>query len=261
MDLFDNIILNIIVIITSISGVILVIESTGFLPYKFTKWLTRNKIDTTIEVLRDLGFDVKENKEKVHKCLYDEKNIKRIEEKLDKCKINKQVEIGKGSNGYFFSDYIDLMGACCNERTAQDFARELQTYSKNLNLDNDFIVTYKLGAPILAYEYSKLVNKPFVLHSEEEKFRLKNANKKEVKSKFDFGILKPKKLKKALIVDDSTTGGRKVLDIIDDLRKYNYEITDCLVVFVPIGKDVENKLKEKNVNLHKIIEIKTKIEE
>lgn len=69
MDLFDNIILNIIVIITSISGVILVIESTGFLPYKFTKLLTRNKIDTTIEVLRDLGFDVKENKEKVHKCL------------------------------------------------------------------------------------------------------------------------------------------------------------------------------------------------
>ena len=68
-------------------------------------------------------------------------------------------------------------------------------------------------------------------------------------------------LKKALIVDDSTTGGRKVLDIIDDLRKYNYEITDCLVVFVPIGKNVENKLKEKNVNLHKIIEIKTKIEE
>ena len=65
MDLFDNIILNIIVIITSISGVILVIESTGFLPYKFTKWLTRNKIDTTIEVLRDLGFDVKENKEKI----------------------------------------------------------------------------------------------------------------------------------------------------------------------------------------------------
>ena len=261
MEPFSTYILNIIVIITSISTIVLVLDAVGFLPYKCTKWLTRNKLDTTIEVLKDLGFDVKENKEKLHKCLYDEKNIKRIEEKLDKCKINKQVEIGKGSNGYFFSDYIDLMGACCNERTAQDFARELHTFSKKLKLNYDFIITSKLETPILAYKYSKLVKKPFVLHSEEEKFRLKNANKKEVKSKFDFGILKPKKLKKALIVDDSTTGGRKVLDIIDDLRQYNYEITDCLVVFVPIGKDVENKLKEKNVNLHKIIEIKTKIEE
>ena len=45
---------------------------------------------------------LKKIKKKLHKCLYDEKNIKRIEEKLDKCKINKQVEIGKGSNGYFF---------------------------------------------------------------------------------------------------------------------------------------------------------------
>ena len=241
MEPFNTYILNIIVIITSISTIVLVLDAVGFLPYKCTKWLTRNKLDTTIEVLKDLGFDVKENKEKLHKCLYDEKNIKRIEEKLDKCKINKQVEIGKGSNGYFFSDYIDLMGACCKERTAQDFARELHTFSKKLKLNYDFIVTSKLGTPILAYEYSKLVKKPFVLHSEEEKFRLKNANKKEVKSKFDFGILKPKKLKKALIVDDSTTGGRKVLDIIDDLRQYNYEITDCLVVFVPIGKDVENK--------------------
>ena len=241
MEPFNTYILNIIVIITSISTIVLVLDAVGFLPYKCTKWLTRNKLDTTIEVLKDLGFDVKENKEKLHKCLYDEKNIKRIEEKLDKCKINKQVEIGKGSNGYFFSGYIDLMGACCNERTAQDFARELHTFSKKLKLNYDFIVTSKLGTPILAYEYSKLVKKPFVLHSEEEKFRLKNENKKEVKSKFDFGILKPKKLKKALIVDDSTTGGRKVLDIIDDLRQYNYEITDCLVVFVPIGKDVENK--------------------
>lgn len=261
MDLFDNIILNIIVIITSISGVILVIESTGFLPYKFTKWLTRNKIDTTIEVLKDLGFDIKENKEKVHKCLYDEKNIKRIEEKLDKCKINKQVEIGKSTSGHFFSNYIDLMGACCNERTAQDFARELHTYSKNLNLNYDFIVTSKLGTPILAYEFSKLVNKPLVLHSEEEKFRLKNGKTDEPKAKFDFGILKPRDLKKALIVDDSTTGGRKILNIISDLRQYKYEVTDCLVLFVPIGKDVEKRLKDRNVNLHKITEINTKIEE
>jgi orotate phosphoribosyltransferase len=261
MEPFNNIILNIIVIITSISTIVLVLDAVGFLPYKFTKWLTRNRIDTTIEVLRDLGFDIKENKEKLHKCLYDEKNIKRIEEKLNKCKINKKVEIGKSTSGHFFSDYIDLMGACCNERTAQDFARELHTFNKKLKLDYDFVVTSKLGTPILAYEFSKLVKKPFVLHSEEEKFRLKNENKDEVKSKFDFGILKPNKVKKALIVDDSTTGGRKVLEVIDDLRRYKYEVNDCLVVFVPIGKDVENKLKEKNVNLHKIIEIKTKIEE
>lgn len=261
MESFNTYILNTIIIITSISTIILVLDSAGFLPYKFTKWLTRNKIDTTVEVLKDLGFDVKENKEKVHKCLYNEKNIKRIEDKLNKCKINKKVEIGKSTSGHFFSNYIDLMGACCNERTAQDFARELHTYSKNLNIDYDFIVTSKLGTPILAYEFSKLVNKPLVLHSEEEKFRLKNGNTDEPKAKFDFGILKPSNLKKALIVDDSTTGGRKILDIIKDLRKYKYEVTDCLVVFVPTGKNVEKELKDKNVNLHKITEINTKIEE
>ena len=44
-------------------------------------------------------------------------------------------------------------------------------------------------------------------------------------------------------------GRRMVLETIQDLRKYHYEVTECLVVFEPQQKDARKKLEQQNVNL------------
>ena len=63
----------------------------------------------------------------------------------------------------------------------------------------------------------------------------------------------PEKGCTALIVDDSTTGGRMVLSTIEDLRKYGYNVMDCLVVFEPQQKDARKKLSDQSVNLISIV--------
>lgn len=247
-DYIPNITITLLSILSLISLIILVLEASGFLPRRFSKWLMRNKLATTIDVLEELGFKVIETRSMIQECVI-EKMKGRVEEKLDKFALNFDVEIGKSTNGNIFPQYIDLMSATVNERNAQDFARELFTYQSKINLDYDFVVTSKGGSPILGYEFSKLCKKPFVLHNLEEKFRPKDISEK----KFDGLSKKNKELKKALIVDDSTTGGRKVLEIIDDLKKYGYQVDACLVVFAPQGKEAKEKLEKKGVKLHSIV--------
>ena len=251
----DNVVNFILILIGSISTILLVLEASGLLPLKFSRLLHKNKLGTTIDVLNELGFDLKEKKKKLKECLTSDSSF-RVQDKLAKITIYEKVEIGKTQNGYIFPNYIDLMGSTTFQRNATDFARELNTFKENLDekLEFDFVVTSKLGSPILGYEFANLLGVPLVLHSDEEKFRLFNANN-DPRAKFDFGcIYGNAKLKKALIVDDSTTGGRKVINIIKDLRKNGYEVTDCLVVFAPQGKNAYEKLDKENVKLHSLVQ-------
>ncbi len=253
----DNITNFILISIGSISTILLVAEASGFLPLKLSRLLHRNKLAITIDVLNELGLDIKEKKQLLNKCL-NLSSSQRIQNKLTKITINEEVEIGKSQNGYVYPNYIDLMGSSTLQRNAKDFARELNTYQEKLEnkLEFDFIVTSKLGSPILGYEFANLLEVPLVLHSEEEKFRLTNG-KEDPRAIFDFSCLQLN-LSKALIVDDSTTGGRKVINIIKDLKKYGYKVTDCLVVFAPQGKNAYEKLEKQQVKLHSIIQTEIK---
>ena len=244
---------KVITTILALSTIFFIMEAVGFLPLAISRFINKNRLGATIEVLNELGFDIQEKRKIINKCQTEDLSA-RIESKLKKITINKEVEIGKRQNGYIYPEYIDLMGATTFKRNATDFARELNTYKETLanKLEFDFIVTSKLGSPILGYEFANLLEVPFVLHSEEEKFRLQKGD--DASSKFDFGCLKNKKIKKALIVDDSTTGGRKVINIIKDLKKYGFEVTDCLVVFAPQGKQANEKLAKENVKLHSIVQ-------
>ncbi len=254
----NELLFNIIITISGISTIILILEAIGFLPLWISKYIFRRKHANTLEILKELGCDL-ENK--YLKTKSNREFNKTLIDKLKNVTIKKKVEIGKKRNGYIFPEYIDLMGATTNERIATDFARELYTFKKEQikeQLEFDFIVTPKLGSPILGYEFAKLEERPFVLHSDEEKFRPKDNNL-DPRVKFDFGNQDFQNFKKGLIIDDSTTGGRKVINIIKDLKKYNFEVTDCLVVFAPQGKNAEKELQDNGVTLHSIL--KTPIKE
>lgn len=245
-----------ILIITSVSTVILIAEASGFLPSSWSKHLIKNKLGLTREVLKDLGLNLNETKKAISNCLTTE-SLKRIEDKLKVISYPIEVEIGETSRGYFFKQYIDLMGATTKESNARDFAGLLKTYVEKsgcIDLSEiDIIVTSKLGSPILGYEFAKNLEKPLILHSSEDKFRTSNSEY-DLQKKFDTGGCNNLHRKKALIVEDSTTGGRKIIKAIQDLRKNGVIVEECLVIFAPQGKNAKEKLSEVGVTLHCIIE-------
>lgn len=250
-----------ILILLGISTLIQVCDMCGFLPGWIRKKFRINKSQDTLEVLKEFGIDA--NKYKRKNAIvgiprdYDYKNIENcIETKLKELIIDKEVSVGmvrKTELNY----YIDLIGHTCNEECAQAYARILTSYwaetvEKTQAVKTpiiDFIVTPKGGSPILGYEFSKLMQMPFVLHEERARF---DSEKDDMRKWFDCSEIPPKGAR-ALIVDDSTTGGRMVLSVINDLRKYGYEVSECLVVFEPQNKDARKKLSDQEVNLISIV--------
>ena len=140
--------------------------------------------------------------------------------------------------------------------------RHLTSFWRKLLSDNngtvqnpkfDLVVTPKGGSPILGYEFAKILKVPFALHtSDHEKFASHNP-KLYFQSVFDSFFI-PNEGSIALVVDDSATGGRKVLEAISALRSCGITVTDCLVLFEPTIKGVRQKLIEQGVSLHSIVE-------
>ncbi len=256
MENFNSIAINVIIILSTISTIILVLEALGFLPYTLSKYLVKNKLGLTREVLKDLGVPVKDLKEKISSCL-SIANKKHLNEKLSAITYDIESEIGETSRGYYFKSYIDLMGATTDKTNAKDFAGILKSYiyeSSCIDLSTiDLIVTSKLGSPILGYEFASNINKPFILHSSETKFRPTTSKSYKLQQKFDTGGCKSFKNKTALIVEDSTTGGRKIIQIINDLRANDINVNECLVIFAPQGKRADEKLLAEGVTLHAMI--------
>lgn len=244
-------------ILLAIGSVIQLLDSLGFIPKKIRDYLKLNRSRDTIEVLKEFGVDAdlykKHNKLVGIPRDYSQETVEENTKKnLEKLKIGFNVSVGKIRKTKL-SYYIDLMGHTCDSTCAVAYARLLSSYWADCveeigavkNPQVDFIVTPKLGSPILGYEFAKLLDLPFVLHEESDRF---DCERDDIRKKFDCAEI-PKVGSRALIVDDSTTGGRMVLETITDLRKYGYEITECLVVFEPQQKDARMKLKQKNVNL------------
>ena len=260
MNVFD-LINQIILFLLAISTLIGILDFVGLLPNKFRKWLQINRTDETLKLLEELGIDIEQHRRlnsglKYPKKFADENIEKITKEALEKYKISKKVSVGY-HRPTELDYYYDLIGATCNEKIAQYFAHILSTYwashltgkNKIKYIDFDFIVTPKSGSPLLGYEFSKLVDKPFVLHENNERFVLNN----DMRVVFDC-LQVPEKGATALIVDDSTTGGRMVCSTIKDLKKYGYQVNPCFVVFEPKSKNARERISELNVELVSVVQ-------
>lgn len=254
------------IILLGISTLIQICDMCGFLPEWVRKKFRINKSQDTLEVLKELGINTNMYKRKnaivgIPRDYNEESIQKDIEKKLNELIIDKNVSVGRVRKTEL-NYYIDLIGHSCNQECAQAYARILTSYwadkvENSQEVKNpviDFVVTPKGGSPILGYEFSKLMNKPLVLHEEEARF---DSEKDDMRKWFDCAVIPPKG-SKALIVDDSTTGGRMVLKVIEDLRKYGYDVSECLVVFEPQNKDARKKLSDQEVNLISIVKTHTK---
>ena len=260
MNIFEFI-NQVILFLLAISTLVGILDFIGFLPKKIRNWLKLNRMDGTLELLKELGIDIDQHRRSNIALKYPKKftdeNIEEVTNNaLKKYKITKKVSVGH-HRPTELDYYYDLIGATCNEKVAQYFAHILSTYwSSHLTGKNkienyyfDFIVTPKAGSPLLGYEFSKLVDKPFVLHEDTERFGLED----DMRVVFDCYQI-PDKGTTALIVDDSTTGGSMVCRTIDDLRKYGYQVYTCFVVFEPKSKNARERILDQNVELVSVVQ-------
>ena len=257
----ENFTLWVVILLLSVSTIVTLADALGFMPHRVSKWLNRNRLSPIIDVLKEFGIEIEKHK-RINlstdiKSFFDSSNIKEsMLDELSAITIWGNVIVGRVES-VSSEKYINLIGASVSPFKAELVARYLSTYWKNLLLKSDkiktpnfdFIVTPKNGSPILGYEFAKLLNKPFALHSIEEKFK---SESQAVHKNFDF-LNVPQEGSLALIVDDSTTGGRMVLNVIKDLRRFGYQVTDCLVVFEPTLKNARGLLSENDVELHSIV--------
>lgn len=260
-DMMENNILNLLnvlaLIILGIGSLIQLLDTMGLFPPKLRNYLQLNRAKETIDVLKEYGINP--DLYKRHNMAigiprdYSKNTVENdTRKKLEETKIGIDVSVGKIRKTEL-SYYIDLMGHTCEPECAVAYARLLSSYWATViedasivqNLHIDFIVTPKSGSPILGYEFSKLVKLPLVLHEDEDRF---DCAQNDMRKRFDCAEVPPKG-SRALIVDDSTTGGRMVLDAVDDLRKYGYYVSECLVVFEPCQKDARQKLNQQGIQL------------
>lgn len=257
---------QVVLLILSVSTIISVVESVGLMPESISRKLRKNRNSDVVMVLKDLGVDFHEERrsrlfKKISSFLRSEKEFEeRVRNSLKKDTLNGSFLVGQ-RNEVSIEKFIDVMSAVCNENKAVVYARYLSTFFyRTVCIDNgfnendfDFIVTPKSGSPILGYEFAKIIGKPLVLHNhKEQKYRTIQCDDKEGAFDADFTIIAGMK---ALIVDDSTTGGGKVIDAINDLRKLGCKVENCVVLFEPQAKNVSQILEDHNVKLHSIVKV------
>lgn len=257
----NDIISTLVLVLLGVATLIQILDMIGLWPKRWRDKLKLNRAQETIEVLESLGINFNQYRKSnatvgIPVDYSKETVIEKTRKNLEELKIDKLVSVGKIRQTEL-NYYIDLIGHTCDPVCAKAYARLLSSYwvdcIENTQLvktpNIDFVVTPKGGSPILGYEFAKLLDKPFILHELQDRFIAKDD---DMRKKFDCATIPPKG-STALIVDDSTTGGRMVLGVINDLKKYGYAVTDCLVVFEPQQKDARKKLSDQEVNLLSIV--------
>lgn len=252
----------IVLAILAIATLITVLDWCGFLPSCVSRFVFRHRINEIKSILKDMGVDFTEEKKnrllnRLNLFFNDNKELTSEVKNIISRNLKKgRFDVGK-TRIFQVNGYADLMSASCNPQEAKLIARCLSTFlaAQNSSLSNpgfDFVATPKSGSPIIGYELSNLINKPLILHDcNETKYRT-TSEEHDALSRIDCYIeIKPGMI--GLVVDDSTTGGRKVNSLVNDLRKLGCIVGDCLVVFEPQGKSGNNLLSSNGVRLHSIL--------
>lgn len=253
---------NLILWIIGFAGVISILDALGLLPDFIARWIARNRLNSTLKQLQLLGVRVSWNEDQANLTLFqrllDETCIKEPAYKIKLRQLIKEdtyegtYTIGKGRM-FVGNSFMDVMGGSTEFNKVTQYARILNTHASLEGIvDFDIVATPKDGSPILGYEFSKLVGKPFVLGVVEKAFESGNEMGDHLKLDYPKHLLL--RNKKVLIIDDSTTGGRKMASLVKALRDSGAIVINAMVLFEPQGKGARELLQENNINLYSIIE-------
>lgn len=241
--------------------VVSVLDTNGFLPNWLAKWLARNRLESTLAALRKLDVRVSWDEDtgsvRLIDRVLDSSNIKEHAYKTELRDLLKadtfkgQMQIG-GTTVFSSGEFIDVMGATANSARAIHYAKLLQTHYKIENLPTfDVVATPRTGSPILGYEFSRLSQKHFVMGiSEKVKDKTQTMGDH---STLDYPNTLSLAGKVVMLVDDSTTGGRKQIDLAKKLRAAGAIVNISLALFEPKGKGAREALAAEGITLHAIL--------
>lgn len=263
LDLINQCVL----LLLAFSTLIGILNFIGMLPPKVQNFFRLNRAEDTIKALTSLGFDLEKYRRIIQANQFPKefapKEITKVTRKtLKRYKIKKMISVGRHRRTSV-SCYYDLIGGSCKPEVAKYFAKILSTYwsmhsqdpLKIHHADFDFVVTPKSGSPILGYEFAAIAGKPLVLYEESERFQTGDL---DMRSHFDCYEV-PERNSIALIVDDSTTGGDRVCNVVNALRDYGYRVYTCLVVFAPQVKNADKRLAQKQIQLLSVVKTHQKV--
>lgn len=252
---------DLIIWILGFTTIVGLLDMSGLLPNRLAKWFARNRLESTLTALRRLdvriSWDENTGSIKLIDHVLDLTHIKEhaykaeLRDLLKEDTFKGQMQIG-GTTVFSSEEFIDVMGATAESTRAIHYAKLLQTHYKIENLPAfDIIATPRAGSPILGYEFARLSQKPFVMGTSE---KVKDKNQiMGNHSMLDY----PKTLslagKVVMLVDDSTTGGRKQIELAKKLRAAGAKVNISLALFEPQGKGAREKLAAEGITLHSII--------
>ncbi|MCR5857565.1 hypothetical protein [Mesorhizobium sp. J428] len=257
----NELLVGAILVLLAVSTLISVLDILGFLPAWARNWIHKNRATDTIRTLQALGVDVPglRRREVANHipAFYSGSDIKSRSLSIAQEFYIKGKKLVGSVNAVNSPGFVDIMSASTDHRHAEMIAKLLAAFWREqvakpgevVSLNVDFVVAPKSGSPTIAYEFSRLVKIPLVLHNAGKKFE---SGKNESAAVFDASfILKPGMV--GLILDDSTTGGAKMLSLINDLHKHDLITTDALVFFEPQLKKPRITLEAKGIKLHSIL--------
>lgn len=262
-NIFGDVTFNSVILwLLSVATLIFILDVIGLLPPRVAKWLAKNRLDSTIRALQSLGVRVSWDGDKpspstllsrtVHSLLGKEPEYRsHLTAMLAQHTMATEVDVGQRRT-FAAASFIDVIGNTTHPETARQYARILYTHlhAEGL-LDFDFVATPKDGAPLLGYEFAILAGKPFIL-GVCDKGRDPTG---KIRSHLilDYPLHMSLEAQRGILIDDSTTGGRKMVDLAKVLRAEGATITKAAVLFEPIGKGARKLLEENKIELNSIV--------
>ncbi|MFQ2265859.1 phosphoribosyltransferase [Aeromonas hydrophila] len=252
---------DIILWLLSLSTLIFILDSLGLLPRFIARYLAKNRMDSTLKALDEIGAHISWYKEKtpfknfqirVCECLNGKPEyVVRLQGLLEEHTISSGVNIGE-TRSFSTNAFYDVIGSTTCPDVAIEYAKILNTFMSEYEINRfDIIATPKDGAPLLGYELAKMRKTPFVLGVCKKGMVVNNDYKSHFE--LDYPLTLNLKDKRILLVDDSTTGGRKMLSLAERLRQEGAIIENAIILFEPQGKGAREALKKLKIELHAIV--------
>jgi orotate phosphoribosyltransferase len=245
--------------VLSLATLVQVLDANGFLPKFLARWFAKNRFEATLKALKDMGVKVEWEdpldrgavaKFKSAISCESPSYVGALKSLMDSTIYHGKAQIGAGR--HFQSDsFVDIMGESTNFGTATHCAKLLNTHLGHLSTPLSFgaIATPKSGSPLIGYEFSRLQRKPLILGYQ----RKCESEVMGCHATMDFPRGLELKGLKVLLVDDSTTGGSKMAELVTALRSEGAVVEAALVLFEPRGKGAKDRLAKLDVALHSIV--------
>lgn len=211
------------------------------------------------ETLAEIGFD-ESLRERLERATLEEKldHIGRYDDAPSRCitLLKKNItynSVDVGSTERIVSPYfIDIMSASLDPDVADECATILASHLRSIGGHKapfDAIVGLKRGSLLIAAMLGKKLHKPVAVYRGKDDYK-HTPSSQSPDLLFDGTLASGSRV---LIVDDSTTGGRKVLDCVEAVRKKSCKVEKCLVLFEPIGKGARTLLMSNGVELVAVV--------